>query len=67
MSCNNKLMIPRKRVEALILNDLREKFLTVENLQYVYKNEEKAVSLALKELLGTVELEPVPGECLENG
>ncbi len=49
-SCTNKLMIPRKRVEAIILNDLREKFLTVENLKYIYENVEKMITKTLSEV-----------------
>lgn len=43
-------MIPRKRVEALILNDLKEKFLTAENLKYVFQNVEKVVAKTLNEV-----------------
>lgn len=49
-TCNNKLMIPKKRIEAIILNDLKEKFLTVENLQYIYKNVEKVIAKTLNEV-----------------
>jgi len=72
------MLIPRKRVEAVIVNDLKEKFLTAENVRYVYENLErfretldkntKGAALALRELLGSIEMEPVPGECVvENG
>jgi hypothetical protein len=30
-ACNNKLLVPRKRIETIIINDLKEKFLTAEN------------------------------------
>jgi hypothetical protein len=33
-SCDNKLLISGKGVEAVILNDLKEKFLTPENLKH---------------------------------
>ncbi len=49
-SCSNKLLIPRKRVEAIILNDLKEKFLTVENLKYIYASVEKAIAKTLSEV-----------------
>jgi len=39
--CNNKLLVPRKRIEETILKDLKERILTTENLEYVYKNVEK--------------------------
>lgn len=43
-------MVPRKKVESLLINDLKEKFLTVENLRYVYENVEKAISKTLNEV-----------------
>lgn len=136
-TCTNKLTIQRKRIEELLLSSLKERFLTAENLRYVFDNVEKEVTktlgqvpeelkqkrhqhekvqaelqnllsfgkagnfsrvvsfkappkewiefgleklyetlnqnskasaLALKDLLGTIELEPVPAECIvENG
>lgn len=48
-TCKNKLIIQRKRVEAILVKELKEKFLTVENLQYVYENVEKAVLKSLNE------------------
>src|SRR5271163_35520 len=36
-SCDNKLLISSKGVEAVILNDLKEKFLTPENFKRVGK------------------------------
>jgi hypothetical protein len=53
--CKNKLRISKKDIEAIILNDLKEKFLTAHNLKYVDK-------LALKDLCRKIELEPVPGK-----
>ncbi len=35
-ACKNKLLIPRKRIETIIIDDLKEKFLTSENLRYIY-------------------------------
>lgn len=43
-------MVPRKRIEAIILNDLKEKFLTAENLKYIFQNEEKLVAKTLNEV-----------------
>ncbi len=54
-SCNNKLLISSRQVEAIILNDLKEKFLTVDSLKYIDE-------FVLKDLLEMVELESVPGD-----
>lgn len=54
-SCKNKLRLSRRGVEAIILNDLKEKFLTVQSLEY-------ADELVLEDLLGVIELEPVLGK-----
>lgn len=51
-NCNNKQRISRHQVEAIILNDLKEKFLTAENLRH------------MGELVRIVELEPTPGKYL---
>ncbi len=48
--CKNNLKIPRKRIEAIILNDLKEKFLTAENLKYIFQNVEKLVAKTLNEV-----------------
>lgn len=48
--CTNKLIIPRKRVEAIILEDLKHKFLTAENLKYIFQNVEKLVAKTLNEV-----------------
>ena len=49
-SCSNKLMISRKRLEEILIGSLKEKFLTVENLKYVYENVEKAIAKTLHEV-----------------
>lgn len=49
-TCTNKLLIPRKRLETILLNDLKEKFLTTENLKYIYENIEKTVAKTLNEV-----------------
>lgn len=49
-TCSNKMLIQRKRVESIILKDLKEKFLTVENIRYVYENVEKTVAKSLNEV-----------------
>ena len=51
-SCANTLLIPRKRIETAIISELKDNLLTVENLQYVYKNLEKLIA---KKLNGTPE------------
>jgi DNA invertase Pin-like site-specific DNA recombinase len=40
-TCGNKIIIPRKRIEETIINELRNNILTTDNLDYVYKNVEK--------------------------
>ena len=42
-TCDNKLLVPRKRIEQVIIDDLKKKILTSENLRYVYKNLEKLI------------------------
>ncbi len=46
----NKLTIPRKRVEKIIIENLKPKLLTSENIEYVYKNVEKYISKSLNEV-----------------
>ena len=48
-SCDNKLLIPRKRIEQTIIEELKQKLLTVENLQYVYKKLEQLVNKKLND------------------
>lgn len=49
-TCNNTLLIPRKRIEEKIVNELKEKILTAENLEYVYKKVEKLAEEGLNEV-----------------
>jgi hypothetical protein len=49
-TCSNKLTIPRKRLEKILLEHLKENLLTAENLKYVYDNVEKEIA----KTLGTV-------------
>ena len=49
-TCNNTLLIPRKRVEEIIIKELKESLLTVENLEYVYKNVEKIAAEGFNEV-----------------
>lgn len=46
-TCTNKLTIPRKRLEELLLADIRDKLCTSENLKYVYENVEKEIAKTL--------------------
>ncbi|MCH9633992.1 MAG: hypothetical protein S4CHLAM7_07260 [Chlamydiae bacterium] len=49
-TCSNKLMIQRKKAEAHILQNLKERILTAENLKYVYENLEKEINKSLNEV-----------------
>jgi site-specific DNA recombinase len=49
-TCNNTLTIPRKRIEEIIITELKEKILTAENLEYVYKNVEKIAAEGFSEV-----------------
>lgn len=49
-TCQNTLLIPRQKIETAIIAELKEKILTAENLEYVYKNVEKLASEGLNEV-----------------
>ncbi|MBU2101985.1 MAG: recombinase family protein [Candidatus Omnitrophota bacterium] len=49
-TCNNTLLIPRKRIEEIIIKELKENLLTTENLEYVYKNVEKIAAEGFNEV-----------------
>ena len=49
-TCTNKLLIPRKRLEKAIISELKEKILTRENIEYVYKKLEKLIAKGLNEV-----------------
>ena len=49
-TCNNTLKISRKRVEKIIIENLKSKILTSDNIEYVYKNIEKHVAKTLNEV-----------------
>jgi hypothetical protein len=49
-TCNNSLLIPRKRIEEIIINELKDKILTTDNLEYVYKNVEKLAAEGFNEV-----------------
>lgn len=46
-TCKNTIIIPRKRIEERIITDLKEKILTVENLEYIYEKVEKVAAASL--------------------
>ena len=48
-TCKNILLVPRKRIEEIIIGELQERILTTENLEYVYKKVEKLCSEGLNE------------------
>ena len=48
-TCDNKLLISRKKIETAILLELKSNILTVKNLQYVYKNLEKLINKSLND------------------
>ena len=49
-TCTNKLTIRRKRLEAILLKSLKEKFLTAENVKYIFDNVEKTIAKTLNEV-----------------
>ncbi|MCF7909572.1 MAG: recombinase family protein, partial [Candidatus Omnitrophica bacterium] len=49
-TCTNTLLVPRKRIEKIIISELKEKLLTVENLRYVYEKVEKLASSGMNEI-----------------
>ena len=49
-TCNNTLLIPRKRVEETIIKELRDNILTADNLEYVYKKVEKLAAEGFNEV-----------------
>ena len=53
-TCNNTLLAPRKRIEESIISDLKEKILTTDNIEYVYKRIEKLISKGLNQIPGEI-------------
>lgn len=49
-TCTNKLTIPRKRLEEILLENLKSNLLTAENLKYIYDNVEKEIAKTLNEV-----------------
>ncbi len=49
-SCHNTLLVPRKRIEQIIIQELQQKRLTTENLEYIFKNIEKLAAAGLNEV-----------------
>ena len=46
-TCENTILIPRKRLEERILADLKEKMLTVKNLKYIFQKVEEIAAASL--------------------
>ena len=49
-TCKNGLLVPRARLEQTIITELKERLLTTENLDYVYKNVEKLAASSFNEV-----------------
>lgn len=49
-TCQNTLLIPRKKIEEKVITELRKNVLTTENLEYVYKKVEKLTAEGLNEV-----------------
>jgi len=49
-TCDNSLLVPRKRIEKIIISDLKERILTLDNLKYVYEKVEKLVASGMNEV-----------------
>ena len=49
-TCTNKLTIKRKRLESILLNALKENFLTAENVKYIFGKVEKTIAATLNEV-----------------
>ena len=49
-TCSNPLIIPRKRIEEIIIKELQNTILTAENVEYIYKNVEKLAAQGLNEI-----------------
>jgi len=69
--CDNTLLIPRKQITYLIINDLKNKFLTSENLKYLYKKfylglDEKFCTQMLTLLLNMETAQEISNECAKN-
>jgi hypothetical protein len=49
-TCSNPLIVPRKRIEEIIIKELQNTILTAENVEYVYKKVEKLAAQGLNEI-----------------
>ena len=49
-ACDNNLLVPRKRIEKIIISELKKRILTLENLSYVYQKVEKLVASGMNEV-----------------
>ena len=65
-TCNNTLFISRKRVEEIIIKELKERIMIAENIEYVYKNVEKLASEGFNEVPELVKKKKVQYEKLQQ-
>ena len=65
-TCINTLAIPRKRIEEIIINELKDKILTSDNLEYVYKNVEKLAAEGFNEVPDLVKKRKVQFEKIQQ-
>ncbi len=49
-TCENKLSVPRRRIEKTIISELKERILIRQNVEYVYKKLERLVAKGLNEV-----------------
>ncbi len=49
-TCANMLLIPRKKIEEIIITELKDKILTVDNLEYVYQKVERLAGEGFNEV-----------------
>lgn len=62
-TCTNNLLVPRKRIERAIIAELKERINhRLEKLRETLSRNTVSSALALKEVLGTIRLEPVSEE-----
>ncbi|MBU1087546.1 MAG: recombinase family protein [Candidatus Omnitrophica bacterium] len=49
-TCSNTLIVSRKRIESIIISELKEQILTIKNLDYVYKKVETITASGMNEV-----------------
>jgi len=65
-TCSNSLAISRKRVEEIVIKELKERIMTAENIEYVYKNVEKLAREGFNEAPELVKKKKVQQEKLQQ-